>query len=81
MRYNINEEDAARIKNDLLNRFRFKRLAEFTQILNRTKNSALKPAIVQSVFEAVLTQPNSQTYLQACLAHGARVNKVIINDA
>uniref|UniRef100_A0A6E8VAE9 Ion transport domain-containing protein n=1 Tax=Anopheles coluzzii TaxID=1518534 RepID=A0A6E8VAE9_ANOCL len=75
MLYNINEEDAARIKNDLLNSFRLKRLAEFTQIINRTKNTALKQAIVQSVFEAVLTQPNSQTYLQACLAHGARVTK------
>nr|XP_049461770.1 uncharacterized protein LOC120951969 isoform X2 [Anopheles coluzzii] len=75
MLYNINEEDAARIKNDLLNSFRLKRLAEFTQIINRTKNSALKQAIVQSVFETVLTQPNSKTYLQACLAHGARVNK------
>ncbi|XP_061503251.1 uncharacterized protein LOC4577455 isoform X4 [Anopheles gambiae] len=75
MLYNINEEDTARIKNDLLNSFRLKRLAEFTQIINRTKNSALKQAIVQSVFETVLTQPNSKTYLQACLAHGARVNK------
>ncbi|XP_041763779.1 uncharacterized protein LOC121589166 isoform X1 [Anopheles merus] len=75
MLYNINEEDVTLAQNDLLNSFRFKRLAEFTQILNRTKNSALKPAIVQSVFEAVLSQPNSETYLQACLAHGARVDK------
>uniref|UniRef100_A0A182JV13 Ion transport domain-containing protein n=1 Tax=Anopheles christyi TaxID=43041 RepID=A0A182JV13_9DIPT len=66
--------------NILLDSFRNRKLAVFILHLNQTKNDpicrTLRPAVIQSVFEIILSEAKSKDFIKACLEHGARADKI-----